>query len=109
VESLYHRLVARAERTMGRHSFVTLFAAAWAVAELSGRALASLFWRFPAAGAWFFDHTVLTVPLLVAGEMGITLYLMVRPIPTWIDNAYRHESRADNLDSLRRVAAGPER
>jgi hypothetical protein len=32
---------------------------------------------------------------------------MMKRIPTWIDNAYRHDSRADNLSSLRRVAPGP--
>jgi hypothetical protein len=26
-------------------------------------------------------------------------------VPTWIDNAYRHENRTDNVGSLRRVAS----
>jgi hypothetical protein len=105
LERLRHEIQARAERAMGRHSFFTFFVAALGVAELAGRLLEQVVRRLPAFGIWFFDHMLLTVPLLIAAQMAVTLYLMARVIPTWIDNAYRHESRADNLDSLRRVSA----
>jgi hypothetical protein len=40
---------------------------------------------------------------IVVFELAFLLYMMVRRIPTWIDNGYRHENRADNVGSLRRV------
>jgi hypothetical protein len=38
-------------------------------------------------------------------QIGLLFYLMVRRIPTWIDNNYRHDNRSDNMGSLRRLAA----
>ncbi len=49
------------------------------------------------------SQLLLTLVAVVAVEIAILLYMMARRIPTWIDNAYRHENRADNLGSLRRV------
>ena len=49
------------------------------------------------------SQLLLTLLAVVAVEIAILLYMMARRIPTWIDNAYRHENRADNLGSLRRV------
>jgi hypothetical protein len=49
----------------------------------------------------------LTVPLVMALQVGAVLILISRGIPTWTDNAYRHENRADNLGSLRRVPRRP--
>ncbi len=31
------------------------------------------------------------------------LQLMTRRVPAWIDNGYKHQNKADNLGSLRRV------
>jgi hypothetical protein len=106
IERVRHQVQARVERAMGRHSFLTFFGAALAVSELTGRALEQVVVRFPAFGIWFFEHVLLTVPVMIAGQLGVMLFFMARVIPTWIDNAYRHESRADNLGSLRRVAEG---
>jgi hypothetical protein len=47
------------------------------------------------------------VPAVMALQVGAVLLLISRGIPTWIDNAYRHENRADNLGSLRRVPRRP--
>jgi Peptidase family M28 len=105
VERVVRRALAAVERAMGRYSFLAFFASAWAIAEAVGRGLAALFAVAPGLGLWFFDHALLTVPLLMALQVGAVLCLISRLIPTWIDNAYRHESRADNLGSLRRVAA----
>ena len=107
LERLGRRAVAALERAMGRYSFLAFFAFAWAIAELVGRGLAALFAAAPAFGTWFFAYAVLTVPLVLAAQVGAVLYLITRRIPTWIDNAYRHENRADNLGSLRRVASSP--
>jgi hypothetical protein len=38
-----------------------------------------------------------------SAEVAILLHLMARRVPAWIDNAYKHENRPDNLGSLRRV------
>src|SRR5262249_19642715 len=108
VESLARRTVARVERSMGRYSFFVFFVMAWTVAELAGRGIELTVVRFPRFGIWFFDHLLLSVPLWTDGQMAVMLYFMARRIPPWIDNAYRHESRADNLDSLRRVPADEE-
>jgi hypothetical protein len=107
VERVVRRTLAAAERTMGRYSFLTFFAFAWGIAEAVGRGLAALFGAVPRLGLWFFDHLVLTLPLVMVLQVGMLLLLISRWIPTWIDNAYRHENRADNLGSLRRVPRGP--
>ncbi len=107
VERVARRAVAAVERAMGRYAFLAFFAFAWAIAELVGRGLAALFGVAPRLGLWFFDHTLFTVPAVMALQVGAVVYLISRWIPTWIDNAYRHENRADNLGSLRRVASLP--
>ena len=107
VERVVRRTLAAAERTMGRYSFLTFFVSAWAIAEAVGRGLAALFGKAPRLGLWFFDHLLLTVPLVMVLQVGVVLLLISRRIPTCIDNAYRHENRADNLGSLRRVPRGP--
>ena len=66
-----------------------------------------LFGKAPRLGLWFFDHALLAVPLVMVLQVGAVLALISRRIPTWIDNAYRHENRADNLGSLRRVPRSP--
>jgi len=40
-------------------------------------------------------------------QLWIVLWLIGTKIPTMIDNSYKHLNRADNLRSLRRVAAWP--
>src|SRR6266566_6472804 len=57
----------------------------------------------PRFAIWVASHTTVTLVAVVVTELAILLYLMTRRIPTWIDNGYRHENRADNLGSLRRV------
>jgi hypothetical protein len=104
-ERIGRRAVAAVERAMGRFSFLAFFATAWLVAELVARALTTAVVAWPALGVLFFAHVYVSVPLVLAFQVGATLYLMMRPIPTWIDNAYRNENRADNLGSLRRVAS----
>ena len=107
LERSWQRAIAAAESLMGRHSFLTFFGLAWLVSHTVGRGLELAVQRFTNFGVWFFEHGWLTIPVLLASQTGVTLYLMMKRIPTWIDNAYRHDSRADNLSSLRRVAPGP--
>jgi hypothetical protein len=107
LERVVRRALAAVERAMGRYTFLAFFAFAWAIAELVGRGLAALFAVAPGLGLWFFEHALLTVPFVMALQVGAVLHLIARRIPTWIDNAYRHENRADNLGSLRRVTARP--
>ncbi len=105
LERLGRRALAFLERGMGRYSFLTFFGVAWLVAQLVGWGLDVVVIANPGFGTWFFAYAALTIPVLIAGQVAVTLYLMMRRIPTWIDNAYRHENRADNLGSLRRVAS----
>jgi len=107
LERSWQRAIAAVESLMGRHSFLTFFGLAWLVSHAVGRGLELAVQRFTDFGVWFFEHGWLTIPVLLASQTGVTLYLMMKRIPTWIDNAYRHDSRADNLSSLRRVAPGP--
>jgi len=102
---LYHRSVAAVERWMGRYTFLTFFAVAFLVAKIFGWGFSYAFRVSFAFQTWFFAHSWLTLPLAIALQLGVLLYLMARLIPTWIDNSYRHENRADNLGSLRRLPA----
>ena len=100
---LYHRALAAAQGVIRRLFFATFFVMAYALARLFGWAFETAFDLWPRFANWVADHVVLTLAGLVALELAILLYMMARRIPTWIDNGYRHENRADNLGSLRRV------
>jgi len=76
---------------------------AYVLAEAFGGAFDVAFDLWPRSAIWVANHTTLTLVGVVGLELGILLYMMARRIPTWIDNGYRHENRADNLGSLRRV------
>lgn len=96
--------IGRFENLLGRHSFVAMFGSALLVGLIPTRIL---FWaadhipsldRFIAAHFfWFF----LATPVF---QLAVLLRFFTRELPTWMDNAYRHETRADNLRSLRRVS-----
>jgi peptidase M28-like protein len=77
------------------------------VHECVGWGVEALFGSAPRLGLWFFDHLLLTLPLVMILQVATVLLLISRWVPTWIDNAYRHENGADNLGSLRRVPRGP--
>lgn len=61
--------------------------------------------RWPGFAFWVANHIVVTEVVIIGAEVALLLYLMARRIPTWIDNGYKHENKADNLGSLRRVSA----
>lgn len=105
LERLYHRGVAAIERAMGRYTFVTFFALAYLVAKLFAWGFNSAFHYSFAFQTWFFAYEWITLPITIGAQLGVLVYMMARSIPTWIDNSYRHENRADNLGSLRRLAS----
>ncbi len=102
---VYHRSVAWLARQMGRYSFLTFFGVAYLVSALMTRALTFVFLWSSAFLEWFFKYEVVTLPSVLILQLCILVNLMVRRIPTWIDNEYRHENRDDNMGSLRRVMA----
>jgi len=97
------RARAWAERQMGRFSFITFFLLAFLLAHGVNRVLNFAFARSFPFQNWFFDWAPLTIPLVLFFQMVLLVRLMARDIPTWIDNHYRHENRADNMGSLRRL------
>src|SRR5438093_1602920 len=100
---LYHRAVAACQAVVRRFIFVTFFVLAYVLAQAFGWAFDVAFDLSPRFAIWVASHTTVTLVAVVVTELAILLYLMARRIPTWIDNGYRHENRADNLGSLRRV------
>ena len=97
------RVRAWSERQMGRYSFITFFALAFLLAHAVSEALNFTFARSFTFQNWFFDWAPITIPLVLFLQLALLVRLMARDIPTWIDNSYRHENRADNMGSLRRL------
>ncbi|MBI4466935.1 MAG: hypothetical protein HY656_05880, partial [Acidobacteria bacterium] len=97
------RALAWIERQMGRYSFITFFLLAFGIAQAISRALNFAFAGSFAFQTWFFDWQFLTLPAVLLAQLVLLVRLMARDVPTWIDNHYRHENRADNLGSLRRL------
>lgn len=102
---VYHRFVALCQGIVRRYVFVTFFVMAYVLAEAFGQAFDLAFDLSPRFAIWVAEHTTLTLVAVVGVELAILLYMMARRIPTWIDNGYRHENRADNLGSLKRIRA----
>ncbi|MBI4482057.1 MAG: M28 family peptidase [Acidobacteria bacterium] len=98
------RTMAWAERQMGGYSLLTFFAIAYLISWAVGKGLSLGFRHWFAFQSWFFHYQAVTFPLVLLFQLMLLLYLMVRAIPTWIDNHYRHENRADNMGSLRRLS-----
>lgn len=98
-----HRVIAVLQGVVRRGIFFTFFALAWLLAQVFGWALDIAFNLSTPFALWVAAHTGLTLVVVVLVEIAILLYMMARRIPTWIDNGYRHENRADNLGSLRRI------
>jgi hypothetical protein len=90
------------ERFMGSNTFLTFFVVAYLLARVFDTALVFVFGHLPGFAEWFFDWFALMLPLTVAVQLAVLLWLIGSKIPTMIDNAYRHLNKADNLRSLRR-------
>ena len=102
---LWHGAVLLAQGIVRRFLFITFFAAAYALAELFGWGFDWAFETWPRFGLWVADHVGLTITVTIVVEMTILLQLMTRRVPAWIDNGYKHQNKADNLGSLKRVKA----
>lgn len=100
-----HRWIAALEGVVRRWTFLTFFVLAYLLAQLVDWAFLLAFTLWPVSAVWFAQHAGAAMTAVVVLDLALLVYLMARRIPTWIDNAYRHENRADNLGSLRRVAA----
>ncbi|MFQ5789713.1 MAG: M28 family peptidase [Acidobacteriota bacterium] len=98
------RVLAWLERQMGRHSLLAFLVFAYLIATVFEWMLTVGFLRSPVFQSWFFRYGAITIPLVLFLQIGLLLHLMARRIPTWIDNHYRHENRADNMGALKRLA-----
>jgi hypothetical protein len=95
--------LGRFERFMGTNTFLTFFAAAFALAKGVDLGMTFLFAHSMAFQEWFFKWFAATLPLTIIAQLGVVLWLIGKKIPTMIDNSYKHLNRADNLRSLRRT------
>lgn len=103
---IYESLVTLLESLLGRFYFLTIFL----FSIILGKFTTDLF-IFLVLWNRQVSDIVLRYPLpflflIVSGEIVLFVYCIGVKFPTWIDNVYKHENRADNLMSLRRVSPG---
>jgi hypothetical protein len=102
LQALSAGALGRFQRFLGRHSFLAMFATTYllgfAVTNLLGWAMD----RLPAFGRFVDRHILLVFLATLFLQAAILARLFSRELPTWMDNAYRNENRADNLGSLSR-------
>lgn len=101
-----HRWIAAVEGVIQGWTFLSFFVMAYLLARAVDWGFSLIFGLRPASAVWFAGHAAPAMAAVVILELALLVYLMARRVPTWVDNAYRHENRADNLGSLRRVRAG---
>jgi hypothetical protein len=98
----YAGALGRFERFLGRHSFLAMLA----VTYLLGFTVTRLFgWamdRLPILGRFVDRHIVLVFLATILLQAAVLARFFSRELPSWMDNAYRNENRADNLGSLGR-------
>ncbi len=99
----YHNAMSEAQRVVRSFLFISFFAFAYLLANLVSWVLDRAFELWPKFALWVADHIAITLTAILLLEVAVLLHLMARRIPAWIDNAYRHQNKADNLGSLRRV------
>jgi len=95
----------RFERLIGRYSFMAMFVIAILVGLIPSKLLIWSADLIPQVGNLMAEHYLWPSILMPLIQLGILLRLFTCELPTWMDNAYRHEARADNLLSLRRSRA----
>jgi hypothetical protein len=93
------------ERILGRYSFLAMFLIAFVVALVPTRLLEWAVWRFSPVADLVIDYYFWVAVGLLIFQIAVLFRLFTRELPTWMDNAYRHRNRADNLGSLRRGQA----
>jgi hypothetical protein len=99
----FHNAVSAAQGVVRRFLFISFFAFAYVLANVVSWLLDRAFDLWPGFALWVADHIGITLTAIVLLEVAILLHLMARRVPAWIDNAYRHQNKADNLGSLRRI------
>ena len=100
-------LVGGFERLMGRYSFPAMFGIAIVVAFVPTSALEWAVIRYPAVARFVINYYLVTVLGVIFFQLAVLFRLFTRDLPVWMDNAYLHENRADNLGSLRRASSQP--
>ena len=107
IQAAWNRFRGWFERLMGRYSFLAMFGCAVVVGFVPTSILEWAVVRYPGVGRLVADNYLLTVLGVIFFELAVLFRLFTRDLPAWMDNAYRHQNRADNLASLRRVKARP--
>jgi hypothetical protein len=102
VRAAAYRLLGWADGLIGTHSFLAFFLVAYLLARGMEKALSVAF-RWAAFQELFFDWLWLTMPLTLAFQVWMVVWLVAMKMPAMADNGYKHLSRADNLRSLRRA------
>ena len=104
----WHFMRGRIGRTMGRFPMAAMFLCALAVSDLPVRFLQWIMIRHIGFGAFLYRFFLPAAIGLVALQLAILFRLFSRTLPAAMDNAYRHENRADNLLSLHRSRVSDE-
>jgi hypothetical protein len=101
----FHNAMSAAQAVVRRFLFISFFAFAYILANVVSWLLDRAFDLWPGFALWVADHIGITLTAIVLLEVAILLHFMARRVPAWIDNAYRHQNKGDNLGSLRRIGA----
>lgn len=109
ISAAVSRAVGALESLMGRYSFLAMLLTALVVSAGSTAALEAAALRVSFLANLLVDHFAMTVVGLLAFQLSALFRLFTRDLPTWMDNAYRHQNRACNLGSLRRRAGSAHR
>jgi len=109
ISAAMNRAVGALESLTGRHSFLAMFLAAVFVSVGATTLLEVATARVPLLARLLVDHFAVAVAGLLVFQLAVLFRLFTRDLPTWMDNAYRHQNRACNLGSLRREAAPNQR
>jgi hypothetical protein len=104
--ALVSGLTGRAERTLGRYSFLAIFGASFLIGYASNLALDGLFALHPTVTRLLIGHLNWVFALFFLLQIALLLRFISRELPAAMDNAYRHLNQADNLMSLRRAPHG---
>jgi len=105
VKRFANAVTGRVQRLMGRYSFLAMFATAFVVSWIPTKLLEVAMYRYPPLASLVGDQFIWMAIGLVAFQLGVLFRLFTRELPTWMDNAYRHENQACNLLSLKRTGA----
>jgi hypothetical protein len=95
------------ERLLGRYAFLAMLLTAFIVALIPTRFLEWAVFRFSAVADLVVNYYVWVAAGMLVFQIAVLFRLFTRELPAWMDNAYRHRNRADNLRSLKRFPSSP--